>query len=104
MRPALTVGHCSLKLLLVAMKSIFRSIASLGPWVRLLIKVGGCVSLAAFVLLWAPWRTQELWTVPTGRPATLSLLGLAAFVQGQILSQAEGRQAKKGDIRVYSLR
>ena len=70
----MTVGHCSLKLLLVAMKSIFRSIASLGPWVRLLIKVGGCVSLAAFVLLWAPWRTEEPWIVPTGRPTTVAAL------------------------------
>ena len=56
------------------MKSIFRSIASLGPWVRLLIKAGGCISLVALVLVWAPWRTQELWTVPTGQPATVAAL------------------------------
>ena len=52
------------------MKSIFQSIASLGPWVRLLIKAGGCISITALVLLWSPWRTQEPRTAPSGQPAT----------------------------------
>lgn len=40
----------------------------------MLIGAGGCVALAALVLVWSPWRTQELWTVPTGQPATVEAL------------------------------
>ena len=55
------------------MKSIFQSIAFPGPWARVLI-AGGCVALAALVLVWSPWRSKELWTVPSGEPATLQAL------------------------------
>ena len=35
---------------------------------------GGCVALAALVLVWSPWRTKELGTAPSGQPATVETL------------------------------
>ena len=35
---------------------------------------GGCVALAALVLVWSPWRTEEPGTAPSGQPATVEAL------------------------------
>ena len=49
-----------------------------GRRARLLIGAGGCVALAALVLVWSPWRSKELWTVPQGEPRTLEALNREA--------------------------
>ena len=66
------------------MKSIFQPIALRRPWARVLL-AGGCVALAALILVWSPrgaeelgtaasGQAQETWTIPSGQPATVEAL------------------------------
>lgn len=52
------------------MKFNFQPIFLKKLWVRVLIAAAACVVIAAFVVVWSPWRTQEPWTPPSGKPTT----------------------------------
>ena len=53
----------------VVMKFTFQPIFLKKLWVRVLV-AAACVAIAALVVVCSPWRTQEPWTPPSGKPTT----------------------------------